>query len=74
MENQNLNVASEKAKMNWAFWFIGFFLPPLGCVFYGIWQNKKPNEAISSGWGTLFGIVLYIVLFLVFVLFLKPLL
>ena len=56
---------------NWLYWVASFVLPPLGCVFYGMFKEKEPEQSKMSGYGTLYGILFYFVFFLVFLLFIK---
>lgn len=71
-ENKNvLNKDNEERGINWGLWFAGFFLPPLGYIFYSVWKESKPKSSYSSGWGALWGVLFYIVGALVFILFIK---
>ena len=52
-------------KLNWGFWILSFFLPILGYIFYLVWQTKKPLKSKSCGWGSVFYIVVAIIIILI---------
>lgn len=58
-------------KINWIFFVISFFLPPLGYAFYLVYMKKNERNSYSSGWGALLGAACYIIFVLVWILFLK---
>ncbi len=57
--------------MNWLFFAISFLLPPVGYALYLVFLKKDERKSYSSGWGSLLGVVFYIVFALVWILFLK---
>lgn len=57
--------------MNWLFFAISFLVPVAGYVLYLVYQKKDERNASSSGWGSLLGVVFYIIFALVFILFIK---
>lgn len=56
-------------KINWLFFAISLLVPVAGYVLYLIYLKKNERNAYSSGWGAMLGVVLYIILALVFILF-----
>ena len=57
--------------MNWLFFAISFLVPVAGYVLYLVYLKKDKRNANSSGWGSLLGVVFYIIFALVFILFIK---
>lgn len=64
-------VVKKESRLSWGWWALGLVMPIAGYVLYLVWKEKKEKDSQSSGWGALWGCLLYFVLFFVWALFIK---